>query len=133
MLMGCLPLPIPHHVVPTGNVVGRVIDAETRQPIPGATLELAQQERTTSADGRFEFKPQPEWHIVYMARLLPFEGPCLDDLAVSKQNYRSECAQVETCPYFLGDGNTTNAKIMDEVGDIYLTPDRRPAGPIPWD
>ena len=122
---GCLALPIPHDVVPTGHVYGRVVDAVSHQPIPAARVELAQQERTNDAGGRFEFTPKPEWHLFFVAVLMPEEAGCMDDLDVAKEGYRSESVQVHNCPIILRDGDTTNAKITDAVGDIYLTPEGR--------
>ena len=128
VVAGCLALPIPHRVVPTGHVYGRVVDAVTHQPVPGARVELAEQERTTGAEGRFEFAPHPEWHFVYVVILEPEELTCMDNLDLSKPGYRIESVRVKNCPIILGDGNTTNAKITEDVGDIYLTPDTPAAG-----
>jgi hypothetical protein len=128
VVTGCLALPIPHHVVPTGHVYGRIVDGVTHQPVAGARLELAEQERTTGAEGRFEFTPNSEWHFVYMVILEPEELNCMDNLDLTKQGYRIESVRVKNCPLTLGDGDTKNATIADDVGDIYLTPDKGPVG-----
>ncbi len=121
---GCLALPIPHRVVPTGHVYGRVLDGVSHQPIASAQLVLAQQERTTGADGRFEFTPQPEWHLIFVAVLLPEQAFCRDELSISKPGYREEQVLVNNCPIILGDGDTHNQTITEDVGDIYLAPEK---------
>ena len=89
LLAGCLvPLSVPENP----HVAGRVLDAETTRPIPGATLQFEhfqEQPVVTTADGRFDIPILSRVKVVLMPADLTGYGHT-DYLLVNAPRYQPE-------------------------------------------
>lgn len=68
LLTGCIFFPCPHTTVRTGAVRGRVTDARTRAPIPGATVFFPEHPNVscaTDGSGRFRLGATHNFHLGY--------------------------------------------------------------------
>ena len=71
---------------PTGVLTGTVRDAETRSPLPGASLLLADQPgvgTTTDADGNFRFDALPVGRISLSVRFIGYTSRTLDGVVIT--------------------------------------------------
>ena len=69
-LAGCVVLPIPHTTERTPKIIGRTLDLQTRRPIAGASVQLAnlpKQAALTGSDGHFILNATHYFHLIYYA------------------------------------------------------------------
>ena len=133
LLGGCISLPYPHVAYHHSNISGRVVDRDTKQPIEGIAVRVADVTQITSSNGMFDFVPVPKQHYFYNVPLLPFEfyELCGDNLYFSDQDkgrtgagtrYRSMSLKVDSCPYpaFGAFTREENLKKEERLGDVEL-------------
>jgi hypothetical protein len=64
---------VPLHGLRSNGAVGRVLNAQTQQPVVGASVQEGDERMTTQtvSDGSFAIPPRRGWYLVF---LLPFPG-----------------------------------------------------------
>jgi len=96
MLAGCF---LPMNIVVSPHVAGRVLEADTRHPIAGATLQFEHFQKspvTTAANGSFDI-PEVQALRMYPVPLPDFYGSRWQHLVVRAAGY--ETKQLSYPPY----------------------------------
>jgi carboxypeptidase family protein len=94
VLNGCIALPIAHDRLAAPVVEGRVIDARTSSPIPGAEISVIADGTgvkglvRSDAEGRFRISgvERGEWMVLVL--LAPYEGFCGGKYTVAHDLYK---------------------------------------------
>jgi hypothetical protein len=110
LLTGCLP--IPHTTDHSGEVTGRVLDAQTCAPIQGAKIFLVEKPHHptyTDANGHFDLKATRNFHWLYVPPEGDWPGRKGNGIEVSNPNF------------FSGNISPNMVGFMD-AGDLLLEP-----------
>lgn len=138
LLSGCVMVPYPHYGYPHGNVSGRLVDRETRQPVAGIDLYLAGSHAVSDTAGAFAFTAAKARKLFVVIPLFPFDSfhPCSDTLRIRAPfreggpRYRHTDITVASCRYSRLPGSRhdqKNPSLTDQLGIIELLPSPRPA------
>ena len=133
ILFGCMPIPYPHKVVTHSTITGRVVDADSREPVAYINVGVrsdSESNVTTGGDGLFRLPSRERWRPFVVVPLLPFEPLWLDEIVLHDTftgyhqravHYRAEKIEVKSHPIAPIDGGyrgRENLGIVDELGDI---------------
>jgi hypothetical protein len=131
-LVGCMPIPYPHKVVTHSTITGRVVDAESREPVANIGVSVRsdwQSHATTGDDGLFCLPPREHWRPFVIIPLLPWDFFPHEEIVLQQTvrvdhqhalHYRRGMIQVNShpIPLFGWDRGRENLSIVDDLGDI---------------
>ena len=127
-LSGCIAIPLPHTVVGNGNLTGRVIDKETKQPLEKIRIRIGYSGDVTFTDrkGEFAFAAHKQRNWWFIIPLLPFdEFPGSDRLTLTDvsddrtpQTTITECLLTGRPSYFFMSRRIDNLTKTIQLGDL---------------